>query len=169
MRTVALFVLAASLPAFADKVDLTRGSRRNTESPTFVVRAEGGNEFAPYGYFGGALSWLAGPRNEFELGAGGGFPGLQLGFSARQLFGDGGQFLVAEISIAGNTRVNRGNPNRLLNAQAAAAQSSLWTCLGLGFEQRSWLFDLSASADIVFTTADLTPHWAIHGGVGFGF
>ncbi len=170
MRTIAFLLLLSSLPALADEVDLTRGSRRREgETPTFVVRAEGGNEFAPFGYLGGTLSWLAGPHNSFELGAGGGFPGLQLGFTARQLFGEGGQFLLFELSIAGNTRVNRGDPNRLLNAAAVGTQSSLWTCLGLGFEQRSWLVDLSVAADIVFTTADLTPHWAVHGGVGFGF
>lgn len=170
VRTIALLLVAASFPALADEVDLSRGvARRRGDVPTLVVRAEGGNEFAPYGYVGGALSWLAGPHNSFEFGAGGGFPGLQLGFTARQLFGQDGQYLLAELSIAGNTRVNRGNPSPRLNVQAASADSSIWTCLGLGFEQRTWLFDFSAAADIVFTSADLTPHFSIHGGVGFGF
>ena len=169
VRTIVLLLTLAALPVFADEVDLTRSSRRRSgEVPTLVLRAEGGNEFAPYGYAGGVVSWLAGPHNSFEVGAGGGFPGLQLGFTARELFGEGGQFLLAELSIAGNTRVNRGNPNPRINAQAAAAQNSLWSCLGLGFEQRGDI-DLSIAADIVFTTADLTPHWAIHGGLGFGF
>ncbi|MGZ6143994.1 MAG: hypothetical protein ACXWLM_11690 [Myxococcales bacterium] len=166
MRLIALLLLLPTL-ALADEVDLTRGGRRSGQAPAWVLRAEGGNEFAPFGYVGGAVSWLAGSHNEFELGAGGGFPGLQLGFAVRQLFGEGGQFLLAELSLAGNTRVNRGNPNPLLNAGAVGAQSSLWTSLGLGFEQRTDLVDFSVAADIVFTTADLTPHWSIHGGVGF--
>lgn len=168
VRSLALLLLLAT-PAFADEVDLTHGSRRAGEAPTWVLRAEAGNEFAPFGYIGGTLSWLAGPHNEFELGAGGGFPGLQLGLAVRQLFGDGGSFFLAELSLAGNTRVNRGNPNALLNAEAAGAHSSLWTSLGLGYEQRTDLLDFSVAADIVFTTADLTPHWSVHGGVGFGF
>lgn len=168
MRTIAL-LLAVSCASLADEIDLTRAGSRRGDSPVLVVRAEGGNEFAPSGYVGGVLSWLAGSHNTFEFGAGGGFPGLQLGLTARQLFGEGGQFLLAELSIAGNTRINRGNPNRLLNAEAVGAQSSLWTSLGLGFEQRTYAFDLSVAGDIVFTTADLTPRWSIHGGVGFGF
>ena len=168
VRTIALLLLLPSL-ALADEVDLTHGSRHRGQVPTWVVRAEGGNEFAPFGYVGGAVSFLAGPHNELELGAGGGFPGLQLGFAVRQLFGEGGQFLLAELSLAGNTRVNRGNPNPFLNAAAVGAQSSLWTSLGIGFEQRTDLLDFSVAADLVFTTADLTPHWSVHGGVGFGF
>ncbi len=170
MRTIALLlVLSAAAPALADEIDLTRSGRRREGAPTWVVRAEGGNEFAPFGYIGGALSWLAGPYNQFELGAGGGFPGLQLGFTVRQLFAEAGAAPFLEISVAGNTRVNRGNPNPRFDAQAAQSRNSLWTCLGFGFEQRSWLFDLSVAGDIVFTTADLTPHWSVHGGIGFGF
>ena len=170
MRLLVLLLLVPAL-AFADEIDLTRGSRRHGQPPTLVLRAEGGNEFAPFGYVGGALSWLAGSHNEFELGAGGGFPGLQLGFGARQLFGEGGQYLLAELFIAGNTRVNRGlnSQSALLNPQAAAASSSLWTGLGFGFEQRSDFFDLSVAADIIFTSTSLTPHWSVHGGIGFGF
>ena len=170
---VRVLVPLVLLPAVAwgDVVDLTPRSRRSDRPPTLVVRAEGGNEFAPYGYAGGAVSWLLGAHNELELGAGGGFPGLQLGFNARQLFGEAGQYLLAELFIAGNTRVNRGlNPDSaLLNPQAAAASSSLWTGLGFGFEQRADIFDLNVAADIIFTSTSLTPHWAIHGGLGFGF
>lgn len=170
VRLLALFLLLPSL-CLADEVDLTKGGARHRQgqTPTLVLRAEGGNEFAPAGYVGGVVSWLAGSHNTIELSAGGGFPGLQLGLSARQLFGEGGQFLLAELSIAGNTRVDRGHPNPLLNAGAVGEQSSLWTSLGIGFEQRSDMFDLSVAADIVFTTADLTPHWCVHGGIGFGF
>jgi hypothetical protein len=172
VRLLALLFLLPGI-ALADEVDLTRGSRRRAGGvPTLVLRAEGGNAFAPYGYVGGAISWLAGPHNEFELGAGGGFPGLQLGINARQLFGgEGGQFLLAELFIAGNTRVNRGlnSDSALLNPQAAAASSSLWTGLGFGFEQRSDFFDLNVAGNIIFTSTSLTPHFALHGGIGFGF
>jgi hypothetical protein len=92
-----------------------------------------------------------------------------MGLAARQLFGEAGQFLLAELSVAGNTRVNRGNPNPLLSAGAVGQKSSLWSSLGIGFEQRTDPIDISVAADIVFTTADLTPHWSVHGGVGFGF
>lgn len=169
MRSLALLLLvSAAAPALADEIDLTRGSRRSSQegAPTWVIRAEGGNEFAPFGYIGGAVSWLAGPYNQFELGAGGGFPGVQLGLTVKQLFGEAGPLVpFLELSIAGNTRVNRGKPTNV----DPTSQNSVWTCLGLGFEQRGWIFDLSIAGDIVFTTVDLTPHWSVHGGIGFGF
>lgn len=170
MRLLALLLLLPAI-AFADEVDLTRGGRRRGGIPAWVLRAEGGNAFAPYGYVGAALSWLPSPHNEFELGAGGGFPGLQLGINARQLFGEGGQFLLAELFIAGNTRVNRGldSQSALVNPQGAAASSSLWTGLGFGFEQRSDIFDLTVAGNIIFTSTSFTPHFALHGGIGFGF
>jgi len=160
-----------SLAVWADEVDLTPRSRRSGRPPSIVIRAEAGSEFSPYGYVGGVFSWMAGPSNELEFGAGGGFPGLQLGFAARQLFGGGGQFFFGELSLAGNTRVNRGasDADRLANPQLTNASSSLWTSLGLGFEQRSDFIDFSVAGSIVFTTASLTPHWSVHGGVGFGF
>ncbi|MCA1827704.1 MAG: hypothetical protein ABR567_17670 [Myxococcales bacterium] len=168
MRTVALLLLVPSV-AYADVIDLSE--RRSGRPPSWVLRAEGGTEFAPYGFFGAALSWLTESGFEFEGGAGGGFPGLQLGFAARRLFGGGGSALVTEIALAGNTRVNRGasDADRYINPQAATAKSSLWTNIGIGFEQRQDFFDVSVVACLVFTTASLTPHWAIHGGVGFGF
>jgi hypothetical protein len=169
VRLLALLLLVPSL-CLADEVDLSRGSYHGEgHVPALVLRAEGGNEFAPFGYVGGCVSWMPGPHNSFELGAGGGFPGLQMGFAVRELFGEAGEYLLAELSLAGNTRVNRGHPNPLINAGAVGQQSSLWTSLGFGFEQRSDMFDLSVAANIVFTTADLTPHWSVHGGVGFGF
>ena len=169
MRALIALWLLPSI-ALADEVDLTLRRRSGGEPARLVVRAEGGNEFAPFGYVGGAVSWLFAGRNELELGAGGGFPGLQLGAAARQLFGgEGPQFLLLELSVAGNTKVDRAasNPNPFLNV--GAAQSSLWTSLGLGFEQRTDVVDVSIAGDIVFTTSSLTPHFAIHGGVGFGF
>jgi hypothetical protein len=162
-------VLLVPSVALADVVDLTP-RRRSGQPAALIVRAEGGNEFAPFGYVGGVLSWLFAGSNELELGIGGGFPGLQLGAAARQLFGgEGPQFLLVELAIAGNTKVDRGGnaPGQFQNI--GANQSSLWTCLGLGFEQRTDIFDVSIAGDIVFTTSSLTPHFAIHGGVGFGF
>lgn len=169
MWRIALLLLA-STAAFADEVDLSQ-RRSSGRPPEYVVRAEGGSAFAPYGYVGGALSWLTESQFEFEAGMGGGFPGLQLGFAARRLFGEGGQYLVFEIAIAGNTRVNRGasDADRYLNAGAAQGNGSIWTDLGAGLEQRTDLFDLSIVGSIVFTTASLTPKYAVHGGIGFGF
>src|SRR5947199_6269202 len=109
VRTLALLVLLAPALALADEIDLSRGSRRDRGEPAkFIVRAEAGNEFAPYGYAGGCMSWLIDPHDEVEVGAGGGFPGLQLGFAVRRLFGEGGQYFLGELFLAGNTKVNRG-------------------------------------------------------------
>jgi hypothetical protein len=173
VRTLALLLVLAPSLALADEVDLTHGRFRddNARPPRVVLRLEGGNEFAPFGRLGGCLSYMTDPHDELEIGAGGGFPGLQLGFAARHLFGDGPQYLAAELFLAGNTRVNRGRDQNaiLINAQAANAQSSLWTGVGLGIEQRQDFYSLSIAGNIVLTSTSLTPHWSIHGGVGFGF
>jgi hypothetical protein len=162
-----LLAAAASAPALADEVDLTPRSRGEGRPPTFVLRAEGGSDFAPYGYAGACLSWLTGSGLEIEAGGGAGFPGLQLGLAARFLFGERGGYMVSEIAIAGNTRVNRNGPNTAFNPNTT--NSSLWTNLGLGFEQRESFYSFSVVGSIVFTTQSLTPHFAIHGGIGFGF
>ena len=171
MRSLAL--LAALVPslALADEIDLSRGTARNTSEPaTFVIRAEGGNEFAPFGYIGGCISWLIDPNDALEIGAGGGFPGLQLGLVAKHLFtfSESGQYILAELFLAGNTKVDRGVDS---NAPPSNVQgtSSLWTGLGFGFEQRAGFLDLSFAGNLVFTSTSLTPHWAVHGGIGFGF
>ncbi len=172
VRTLALLVVLAPALALADEIDLSRGSRRDRGEPAkIIVRAEAGNEFAPYGYAGGCVSWLIDPHDELEVGAGGGFPGLQLGFAVRRLFGEGGQYFLGELFLAGNTRVNRGleRGSAQINAEAAGANSSLWTGLGLGFEQRTDFFSVSVATNIIFTSTSFTPHWAIHGGVGVGF
>lgn len=168
MRAAVLF-LVISTAALGDEVDLS--PRRGGKPPEYVLRAEGGTSFAPYGLAGVAISWLTESQFAFELGAGGGFPGLQLGFAARRLFGERGSYLATEIAIAGNTRVNRGASlaDRYLNAGAVSATGSVWTTFGLGFEQREDFYDLSVVASLVLTTASLTPSWSIHGGVGFGF
>jgi hypothetical protein len=170
VRTLALLVVLAPTLTLADVVDLSRGGRRERgEPPALVVRMEGGNEFAPFGYLGGCLSWMIDAHDVLEFGAGGGFPGLQLGLAARRLFGEGGQFLFAELFLAGNTRVNRGVDPSSRVLDAGQATSSLWTGLGFGFEQRTGFLDVSLAGNIVFTSSSLTPHWSVHGGVGFGF
>jgi hypothetical protein len=176
VRALALLVALTPALALADEVDLSRGNPRGDDfhAPRLVVRLEGGNEFAPYGRIGGCLSWMIDPNDELEFGAGGGFPGAQLGFAVRRLFGLGeasGQNLLAEIFLAGNTRVNRGadQSSAVVNAAASGSNSSLWTGLGFGFEQRQDFYSVSVSGNIVFTSTSLTPHWSLHGGVGFGF
>ena len=171
VRTLAL--LAALVPslAFADEIGLSRGGGRERAEPaSVVVRAEGGNEFAPYGYAGGCVSWMVDPNDVLEFGAGGGFPGLQLGLAGRRLFGfgEGGQYILAELFLAGNTRVNRG-VDQNAPPSTITSNSSLWTGLGFGFEQRSGYLDLSVAGNIVFTSTSLTPHWSVHAGLGFGF
>ncbi|HTO96791.1 MAG TPA: hypothetical protein VMK66_07070 [Myxococcales bacterium] len=168
MRPLALLLLLAPSLALADEVDLSHGSQREAGyQPTFVVRLEAGNEFAPFGYVGGCLSYLVDPQDAFELGAGGGFPGAQIGLSARHFFGEGGTHFLGELFIAGNTRVNRGADQS--TSQVNAAGSSLWTGLGFGFEQRADFLNFSVAGNIIFTTSNFTPHWSVHGGVGFGF
>jgi hypothetical protein len=167
VRWLALLLSLASLSALADEVDLTKSPQSGSHGPpTWVLRAEGGNAFAPYGYAGAAVSWYS-SGFELEGGMGAGFPGLQLGLAARSLFlgGEDGQFLLAEFAIAGNTRVNRGNDQQTVTS----AQSSVWTNLGIGAELRQDFYSLSVVTSIVFTTQSLTPHFAIHGGIGFGF
>lgn len=172
MRTLLLLlVLLFPLASRADEVDLTPRSRTAHKPPTLVLRAEGGSAFAPFGYAGACLSYLTQGLYEFELGGGAGFPGVQAGFAARKLFGDQGGYLVSEIYIAGNSRVNRGadDADHNLNAQAKEAKSSIWGGLGLGFEQRQDNLSFGVTANIVTTTASFTPHFAVHGGIGFGF
>ncbi len=167
-----LLSLAGALApaARADLVDLSDSSRRPGKPPALVLRVEGGNDFAPYGYVGGCVSYLTESLFEIEAGLGGGFPGLQLGLAARRLFGENGSYVVTELALAGNTRVNRGSDaDPFINLQAQQARSSFWTSLGLGFEQRQGVFDLSVVGAFALTTASLTPHFSFHGGVGFGF
>ena len=170
---ICIFFAAALSPALAsaDEIDLTPRSRHSNKAPSLVIRAEGGSPFAPYGLVGGCISYLTESQFEFEAGGGGGFPGLQLGFAARRLFGEDGSFFATELALAGNNRQNRGadSADPQLSLDAKQSQSSFWTALGFGFEQRQDHFSLSLIGSVVFTTASLTPHFAIHGGLGFGF
>jgi hypothetical protein len=168
VRSLGLVLLLVPSLALADEVDLSQGGQREPGSqPTWVVRLEAGNEFAPFGYVGGCISYMLDPQDVFELGAGGGFPGLQLGLAARRLFGEGGNHFLGELFLAGNTRVNRGADQT--TTQVNPSNSSIWTGLGFGFEQRTDFLTLSVAGNIIFTTNNFTPHWSVHGGVGFGF
>lgn len=168
--TLAVFLLPLS--ALADEIDLSETTSRRASNlpPEFILRAEGGSSFAPYGYAGAALSWMAASGLEFEGGMGAGFPGLQLGLSVRTLFDIGeqghGQFLLGELSLAGNTRVNRGQDQQ---QGPNFTNNSLWTCIGLGGELRRDFYSFDVVASLVLTTQSLTPHFAVHGGFGFGF
>ena len=166
--TLAVFLLP--LTALADEVDLSQTTSRRASNlpPEFVLRAEGGSSFAPYGYAGAALSWMVASGLEFEGGMGAGFPGLQLGLSVRTLFdiGEQGQFLLAELSLAGNTRVNRGQDQQ---QGPTFTNNSAWTCIGFGGEIRRDFYSLDLVGSLVLTTQSLTPHFSVHGGIGFGF
>jgi hypothetical protein len=172
VRWLLFLLLVLPFAARADEVDLTRssGKRFFHEPPTWVVRLEGGSAFSPAGYVGGVVSWF---DNGFELeaGAGAGIPGLQLGLAARSLFAvedQSNQFVLFELAVAGNTRVDRNNANAGFGI-AGQTQNSLWTSLGFGAELRQDFYSFDVVASIVFTTESLTPYFAVHGGVGFGF
>lgn len=162
---LAAALLFATAAARADEVDLTPQSRRSNKPITLALRAEGGSNFAPYGYAGACLSYLGAGGLEIEGGAGAGFPGVQAGVALRELFDPRGGFVV-EISFAGNNRIRRGGPDNPLLTPGGQG-SHLWTSLGVGFEQRSDGITLGLVAGIVFTTSDLTPHFVVHGGFGF--
>ena len=160
-------VLCAALPARADVVDLSEGGdRRSGGRPaTFVLKAEGGSVYSPYGYIGGALSYYnEAAESELEAGLGGGFPGLQLGLSIRKLFGDTGDYFVFELGLAGNTKVARGqdplDPTR---------GTHVWTNLGIGYEHRAGFFAFDVTGGATFISFTQTPGAWIHGGVGIGF
>jgi hypothetical protein len=165
LLAAALLGLAAA-GARADVEDLTPTTRRgDLRPPTFVLRAEGGSGFSPYGYTGACLSYyndLTGA--EFEGGAGAGFPGLQLGLSVRKLIGFEGDFLVTELAVAYNSQALRGTAQQ--NGLAGGSHS--WFNLGFGFEHRAGFLSLSASAGISLPGFTQTPQGYVHGGVGFG-
>lgn len=166
----ALTALLLPLTAFADEVDLARDRRGSNTPPELVIKAEGGSTFAPYGYLGGAVNWMLGSNFEVEGGAGAGIPGLQLGLAVRTVipFSEDGKYLLAELSLAGNTKVNRGGNSAPVAGTNIAGQSSLWTGLGIGGELRRDFYSLDLVAQIVFTTQDLSPFFCVHGGIGFG-
>ncbi|HWE23299.1 MAG TPA: hypothetical protein VG496_05095 [Myxococcales bacterium] len=161
-------VVSGAFAARADVVDLSKSTgRSDSDLGGFSVRAEFGNDFAPYGLVGVALSWVAPTGTAFEGGAGAGFPGVQLGFNVRQLFATGGGFNIAiELGIAGNTKQQRAS-----NVVTTGADTSryIWTNLGGGFELRPGPFSFSAIAALAFTPADGEAHFGFHGGIGYYF
>jgi hypothetical protein len=164
-----LLVSCVTSAARADVVDLSKGSRRGDDSDLggFSIRAEFGNDFAPFGLVGAAFSWVAPTGTAFEAGVGAGFPGVQLGGGIRQLFATGGGFNVAiELGIAGNTKQQRAS-----NLVVTGGDTSryIWTNLGGGFELRPGPFAVMAMADLSFTPADGAAHFGVHGGVGYYF
>lgn len=171
---VAVAALLLAGAARADEVDLTQTGRRGGRSnkpPTIVLRAEGGNDFSPFGLAGGCLSYYNSDGDvEVEAGAGAGFPGLQLGLALRKLFGEDGNYLVTELSIAGNTQVNRGVDSHLVDRRAGGSNGKLWSSLGLGFEHRAGFLSVGGVAALAFTASlDAIPHFMVHGGIGLGF
>jgi hypothetical protein len=160
---VALFCTSAR----GDVVDLSGGARRRTLGGSGLsLRADFGNAFAPYGYAGGALGYMTEGLFGFEAGAGAGFPGLQLGFSLRKLFGEGGSYLATELTIAGNTKVKRGASSGV----PTSTSQNIWTSIGIGFEQRvGGHFGVGTVVDLAFTPSDSTAHFGLHGGIAYYF
>jgi hypothetical protein len=170
VKVPALFalVMSGAFAARADVVDLSRSSRRgDSDLGGFSVRAEFGNDFAPYGLVGAAFSYVASTGTAFEAGLGAGFPGLQLGGGIRQLFATGGGFNIAvELLLSGNTKQQRAS-----NVIVTGGDTSryIWTNLGGGFELRPGPFTASLMADLAFTPADGEAHFGFHGGLGYYF
>jgi hypothetical protein len=171
VKVPALFALLMSgtLAARADVVDLSRSSGRgDSDLGGFSVRAEFGNDFAPYGLVGAAFSYVASTGTAVEAGLGAGFPGLQLGGGIRQLFATGGGFNIAvELAIAGNTKQQRAS--NVVVTGGGDTSRYIWTSLGGGFELRPGPFTASLIAALAFTPADGEAHFGLHGGVGYYF
>jgi hypothetical protein len=166
---LACALAAAFVPfaARADVVDLSQGGRRggNDRPPAFVLKLDGGTDTAPFGRVGGVLSYLnEAALTEIEAGVGAGFPGTQLGLSVRKLFGEGGDYFVVELSLAGNTKTVRGRD--VLNP---AKGSHVWSNLGLGFEHRLGVYSFGITGGATFISFSQTPQAFAHAALGFGF
>jgi hypothetical protein len=159
--------LAGAFAARADVVDLTRSGRVSEYEPGGLsVRAEFGNEFAPYGLVGAAIGYLTSTGTAFEGGLGAGFPGVQLGIGVRQLIGGGGFHVAIELAFAGNTKQQRASTI----IGTADTSRYIWSSLGAGFELRLWgPVTASAIAALAFTPADGEAHFGVHGGLGVYF
>jgi hypothetical protein len=161
-----LALAGASVPSRADVVDLSSGARRSSGRPgALVIKGEGGSAYAPFGYVGGAISYLnEAALVEIEAGAGAGLPGVQAGVSLRKLFGDLGEYFLVELSVAGNSKVSRGT-----NPLDPTKGTQVWTNLGIGFEHRAGLFSLGLSGGASFFSFSQTPAAYVHGGIGLAF
>jgi len=161
--------LAGAFAARADVVDLTRGGERSDSEPLggLSMRVEFGNDYAPYGLVGAAVSYLTSTGTAFEAGAGGGFPGVQLGLGIRQLVGGGGFNVAIELTFAGNTKQPRASTQVGINPDTSRY---IWSSLGGGFELRlAGRLTASAIAALAFTPADADVHFGFHGGLGYYF
>lgn len=162
-----LVVLLAPSAARADVEDLSTGQRpgvRGGPAAMFVVRAQGGTDYAPGGLLGGTLSWYNDyTQLELEGTVGWGNPGTQLGFSVRKLFGADNDYLVSELTVAGNAGARRSS-----NPLIPGTGHQLWTNLGVGFEHRSWV-SLSVTGGLTILGFSEAPTAYLQGGVGFGF
>jgi hypothetical protein len=131
---------------------------------TWVLRAEGGTNLSPFGNAGASISWLSHAADlELEAGAGAGFPGLQLGFALRKLFGERGDFFVSEIALGYNQRLNRG-----ADPLAPGTGAHVWLGLGIGLEHRAGWLDLSVTGGLAFPGVTQTPVGYARAGVGVG-
>ena len=158
--------LLAPAGARADEEDL--GRRTSSDKPrTWVVRLEGGNEYAPWGHIGACVSYLnLDALAEIEVGGGTGLPGFQGGIALRKLLGDEGNYVVLELSVAGNAVKELGRDPLIGHFNA----SHFWSALGGGFEHRAGFLSISVIAAAAFTgAADGVPHLMVHGGAGLSF
>src|ERR1700686_3217102 len=153
----------AATEARADVVDLTGSGRRGSDRPPILVlKLTGGTGNAPFGKVGGCLSYLnEATLTEVELGAGAGFPGTQIGGSLRKLFGELGDYVAFELSVAGNTRTVRGRDP--LNP---ASGTHVWTNLGIGFEPRSGAFSFGVAGGGTFISFTQTPEAYAYASLG---
>jgi len=161
--------LASAFAARADVVDLTRGGYRSQSEPLggLSMRVEFGNDYAPYGLVGAAVSYLTSTGTAFEAGIGAGFPGAQLGLGVRQLIGGGGFNVAIELAFSGNTKQPRASTQIGVNPDTSRY---IWSTLGAGFELRlAGPFTLSGIAALAFTPADGDVHFGVHGGLGYYF
>jgi hypothetical protein len=157
--------LLAARPAHADEEDLSPTSRRSSQIPAvLIVRAEGGSNFSPYGNAGACLSYYNDTTDsELEVGAGAGFPGLQLGLGIRKLLGDHGDFFVSELSLGYNNQISRG-----VDPLNPTTGTHLWLNIGIGYEHRAGIFSFEITGGLSVFSFSQTPQAFVHGGIGFG-
>jgi hypothetical protein len=179
MRTVTarlapLALLACALalparPARADVEDLTPHERRTSQEPaTFVLRIEGGTNYAVTGNVGGTLSYFnAWSESEVELSAGLTFPdsgrAWQGGISLRKLFGERGDFFVTELALLWTKDARAVDPVNPL------VTSHLRLCIGLGLEYRAGIWSYGLTGGLALNGVSSAPAGYVHGGIGFGF
>jgi len=160
---LAIALALSSSGARADEEDLTDASRPGSIHPsTLAVLASGGSNFAPYGTIGGALSYFnEAIEGEVEVGAGAGFPGVQVGVNLRKLFGANGDYLVFELGLGYNHAILRG-----VDPGTVSSGSHAWTNLGLGYEHRAGWFVFGFSGGVSFSGFSQTPSAHVRASAG---